>query len=144
MTQDFEQRPKQYIMLPPPPPRFVEPTKRYPMPPAPVVDSDEDAEDEEREQKPVVRRTDHDDLTNDRIPELGLTEKAIEEIFDVGERSDGTIDQMERTDTADVLEIGDLNSIFGTDAPKKKRLFRRTTKKYTPPSTSLGGFRSWE
>lgn len=138
MTQDNDRR----IYLPPPPPQIVTPATRPPQRVERFVEGTEDIEEELVELPPKTQK----ELKSDPnyIPELEITPEQLDEDFGTGEKLDGSLDEMERTDVGDVLEIGDLNSIFGTDAPKKKRLFRRTTKKYTPPSTSLGGFRSWE
>lgn len=104
-------------------------------------------------EQPYVPQEEEESETRDNdgyIPELELTPEAIEQDFGVGELSDGSIDEMERQDTddvlavdddfSDVLEVGDLNEDT-TPKPRPMR-FKRTARPYRPmPPSSMGGLR---
>jgi hypothetical protein len=66
-----------------------------------------------------------------------------EEIFGTGERSDGSIDEMERTDFDDLFEVGEEDIMGEKSKPQPpKQRFNRTAKKFRPnntPPPTVGG-----
>jgi hypothetical protein len=74
-----------------------------------------------------------------RTDDTALDEEDEEDIFGIGERNDGSIDELERTDVDDILDVSE-EDVTG-ERPQKKR-FSRTAKKFRPsnsPPSSLGG-----
>lgn len=138
-TMDSEGRivPTPIILPPPPPLQIVQRTERLPQRVERDVVGSEDIKEELVELPPKTQEEPN------YIPELGYTDKALDEDFGTGEKLDGSLDEMERVDFADMLELGDEDSIFGTGEPKpkKKRYFRRTRKPYPPSPPTLGGMR---
>ena len=75
-----------------------------------------------------------------RTDDTALDDEDEEEIFGIGERSDGSVDELERTDLDDVFDVSE-SDITGEKSRPKQR-FSRTTKKFRPsnlPNTTLGG-----
>ena len=64
-----------------------------------------------------MERTDIEDMTDDAIPELSLTEQ----------------------DNLDLFGVTDADIMGHSKKPRKKRLFRATGKRYTPAAGGLGG-----
>jgi len=83
------------------------------------------------------------------IPEAGLSKSDEEDIFGVGPRADGSIDEMERSDAedltgesddlSDVLEVTEEDVMGKAPEPKHPKQFRRTVRPYVPPPSNLGG-----
>ena len=115
--------------------------EEYPRPlPQPTFAPQEDVEEEELVEEEERPELDEDDPNY--IPELELDDETSDEIFGTGEKLDGSLDETERTDIDDVLEIGDTDSIFGTGDPKPKpKRFKRTVKRFAPqpPPSNMGG-----
>jgi hypothetical protein len=128
------------VYLPPPPPlQIVQRTERLPQRVERDVVGSEDIEEELVELPPKTQ----EELESDPnyIPELDITPEQLDEDFGVGEKLDGSLDELERSDVGDMLEV-DSSDITGEPPKTKKRYFRRTNKRYIPPSPpTLGGMR---
>ena len=117
----------------------------YPIPlpqPTPVPQEDTgDMEEDTGEEEVVEERPELDEDDPNYIPETELTEEDEDELFGTGEKLDGSLDEMERTDIDDMLSLGDEDEIFGTGERKpKSKKYRRTVKRFNsqPPQT-MGG-----
>jgi hypothetical protein len=89
----------------------------------------------ELEQEPEPARKPR---TND---DTALDEEDEEEIFGVGERSDGSVDELERDDFSDILDVSEEDITGEKPQPKPKQRFSRTTKRFRPnnPPPTVGG-----
>jgi hypothetical protein len=77
--------------------------------------------------------------------DAALDDDDIEDIFESGERSDGTTDELERDDFSDILDVSD-EDVTGYKQEKPKQRFSRTPKKFrpnNPPPTRLGGMQQY-
>ena len=110
---------------------------------------DEEQDGEEEPQKPTFSlptfgqgqqsEESEESRPKPRTDDTALDEEDEEDIFGIGERNDGSIDELERTDVDDILDVSE-EDVTG-ERPQKKR-FSRTTKKFRPsnqPPSTLGG-----
>jgi hypothetical protein len=76
--------------------------------------------------------------TND---DAALDDDDIEEIFESGERSDGSVDELERDDFSDILDVSEEDITGEKPQPKPRQRFSRTTKRFRPnnPPPTVGG-----
>lgn len=121
----------------------------YPLPAQPAEPfSPEDVGSEEIPEEQAPPPMNEDDVNY--IPETGLTAQDEEDIFGTGERADGSIDEMERTDIddltgdedddfSDVLSVSEEDIMGKAPEPKRPKQFRRTNRPYTPPPPSVRG-----
>lgn len=90
----------------------------------------------QQEPEPVAEHKPRTDM------DTALDAEDEEEIFGTGEREDGSIDELERDDVDDIIDV-DIADVTGypEDKPQKQR-FARTAKKYRPnnqPPATMGG-----
>ena len=79
-------------------------------------------------------------VTRPNPDDAALDDNDIEEIFESGERSDGTTDELERDDFSDILDVSE-EDITGDKPVKPKQRFTRTAKRFRPnnPPPTVGG-----
>ena len=91
-----------------------------------------------------------DENSDNYIPETGLTSQDEEDIFGTGERADGSMDEMERTDIddligdddddySDVLSVSEEDIMGKAPEPERPKHFKRIVRPNTPSAPTVGG-----